>query len=242
MSQPPAERPVASSVAAQSDQAMLGFRVRIGHTALPPTTTIGALRAVVEQSNRGFRQPGLADALNPDIIDTNKAAALVAAVPALAQKSPKLLAGRELYLNHAGLRIGAADATTAASFAKPFELEVVDVQGETLLARATVPVVPQLAQERATEAKVKLATEQQRIGPLEAKLRAAAGVVEQQRAILDELTPALWRRSALARVWLANARELSDQPGADAEAKAQMEAASKAVNDYLLPTGAGMPR
>jgi hypothetical protein len=248
MSQQQPERSVVPSVAMPSAQlapsagTAIGFRLRIGHTTLPPTTTGGGLRAAIEQANLGFRRPGLDDTLNPDIIDADKATALVAALPGIARRSPQLLAGRELSLSHAGLRIGAADATTAASFAKPFELEVVDIKGDTLLARATVPVVLQLARERAAQAKAELAIENQKIVPLQAKLRAAADVIEDKRAILDELTPALWRRSALARAWSANARELSEQPGADAEAKAQTEAASKAVKEYLLPTGAGMPR
>lgn len=226
----------------QSADAAIGFRVRIGHSVLPPTTTLGALRAAVEQSNGGFRLPGLPDRLNPDIIDVDKAAALVAALPAIVQRSPQLLAGRELFINHAGLRIGASDPTTVAGFAQPFDLQVVDVQGETLLARSTVPAVTQMARERAAEARAALSAENERIRPLEARLRAATGAAEQERAILAELTPALWRRSALARAWWANARETSDLPGADAAAKAETEAALKAVNDYLLPGGAGMSR
>ena len=220
----------------------IGFRVRIGHTVLPATTERDALRAAIEQANRGYTQPGLPDALNPDVIDADKAAALVAALPAIAKLAPQVLAGRELLLSHAPLRIGAADSTTAASFAQPFELQVVDVQGETLLARSTVPLVPEMARARAIEAKAQLATENERIRPLEARLHAAAGAVDRQRAVLDELTPALQRRSALARTWWSNARELSKAPDADAAAKAEAAAALKAVDEYLLPGGGGMSK
>lgn len=220
----------------------IGFRVRIGHTVLPASTERGALRAAIEQANRGYTQPGLPDALNPDVIDVDKAAALVAALPAIAKLAPQLLAGRELLLNHAPLRIGVADPTTAASFAQPFMLQVVDVQGETLLARSTVPLVPEMARARAIEAKAQLAAESERVGPLEARLQAAEGAVDRQRAVLDELTPALQRRSALARTWWSNARALGEAPDADAAAKADAAAALKAVDDYLLPGGGGMSK
>lgn len=243
MSQPPPERPAAPPRSTHAGDAVIAFSVRIGQAVLAPSTTHAALREAIERSNRSFRLAGLADRLNPDIIDADKAAALIAALPAIAQRSPRLLAGRELYLSHGGLKIGAADPTLLAGFAQPFDLEVADIQGQTLLARATVPVVARIASERASEAKAQLAVENERIAPLESRLRAsAAAPVEQQRAILDELTPAQWRRSALARVWWANARETSARAGADAAAQAETEAALKAVNAYVLPTGSGMPR
>lgn len=238
------QRPEQSSAAvdARSADALIAFRVRLGHSVLLPATTIGALRNAIDQFNRVVRLPGLADKLNPDVIDARKATALVAALPMVAQKSPQLLAQRELYLTPDGLRIGTADPTTAESFTQPFELQMVDVQGETLLARTTVPVVPQMARERVAEAKAMLSAENERIRPLEAGLRAATDAVEKQRLILDELTPARQRRSALARVWWGNARELSELAGASPEAKAETETAFKAVSEYLLPSGVGMPR
>jgi hypothetical protein len=245
MSQPQPESPRGVlGTETQSADAAIAFRVRIGHSVLAPTTKLSALRAAIEKSNRGLSQPGLTDTLNPDIIDVDKAMALLAALPAIVRRSPQLLAGRELYLTNAGLRIGSADPTTLDGFNRPFDLEVEDIQGDTLLARSTVPVVLQLARERAAEAKIGLMAENARIKPLEARLQAevAANAVEKQRSILDELTPARQRRSALARVWWGNARELSERPGADAAAKAETEAALRAVNEFLLPSGAGMPR
>jgi len=89
---------------------------------------------------------------------------------------------------------------------------------------------------------VQLAAENERIRPLEARLHAAAGAVDRQRAVLDELTPALQRRSALARVWWSNAHALGEAPDADAAAKAEAAAALKAVDEYLLPGGGGMSK
>jgi hypothetical protein len=240
MSQPSA--PESTGRSAQRSDAAVGYRLRVGHATLPATTTFGALRAAVERSNGEFRTSGLPDRLNPDVIDVDKATALVAALPAIVQRSPQLLAGRELLLSHADLRIGAADPTTADAFSHPFDLEIADVQGDTLLARATVPVVPQLARERAAEARARLAAENERIAPLEGRLDAAGADVAQQRAILEQLTPARWRRSALARVWWSNAREASQAASADAAAKADLEAARRALDAYLLPGGVGMPR
>lgn len=242
MAQQPPERPAVTGMTAPAADAAIAFPVRIGHAVLAPAATFGALRAAIDRSNRDYRLADLGDHLNPDVIDADKAAALVAALPAIAKRSPQLLGGRELYLNPTYLRIGTADPTTAAGFAQPFDLETVDLQGQTLLARATVPTVPDMARERAAEAKSRLTAEHARIGPLEARLGAASASVEQQRAILGELTPARSRRSALARVWWNIARDSSERAGTDAAAKAEAEAALKAVNEYLLPTGAGMSR
>lgn len=241
MSEQRPEQPSAAADA-RSANAPIAFRLRLGHSVLAPTTTIGALRSAIDQFNRAVRLPGLPDKLNPDVIDADKAAALVTALPMVAQKSPQLLAQRELYLTPDGLRIGTADPTTADGFAQPFELQTVDVQGQTLLARTTVPVAPQMARERVAEAKAMLSAENEKITPLEARLRAATDAVEKQRSILDELTPARQRRSALARVWWRNALELSELAGAQPETKLETETALKAVNEYLLPSGAGIPR
>jgi hypothetical protein len=242
MSQPARERPPAANLAASSADTPLAVGVRIGHTVLPPTATMGALRLAIEEFNKRSRLPGLVDELNPEVIDVDKALALMTAVPALAKKSPKQFAGLELSLSSGSLQIGSANPSLLASFAKPFKLEVVEVKGTSLLARTTVPLMPQLARKRSTEAQRQLVIENQLIEPLEAKLRAAPDLAEQKRAILDELTPALWRRSALARSWLDNARFLNEQPGAGVAEKAEVEAARKAVTDYLLVgAGAGMP-
>jgi len=107
---------------------------------------------------------------------------------------------------------------------------------------STVPLVPEMARARAIEAKAQLAAESERVGPLEARLQAAEGAVDRQRAVLDELTPVLQRRSALARTWWSNARALGEAPDADAAAKAEAAAALKAVDDYLLPGGGGMSK
>ena len=227
MAQPAAERPI-------------GFGLRLGHTRLAPATTMQALRSAIDESNRRFRLEGLPDSLNPDIVDADKAAALVAALPAIAHKAPQLLAGRELLLNHAPMQVGSADPTTAASFTRAFDLEIVEVQGETLLARTTVPAVPALARERSAEARTRLLAESARVVELEARL-SAAEAVEAQRKVLDELTPSRSRRSALARTWWINARALSERPDADAASKADTAAAQRAAADYAMPSGVGMP-
>lgn len=206
--------------------------VKSGAEADLEKVKFGALRAAIDRSKHDYRLADLGDHLYPDVIDADKAAAPVAATARRprAVPEPNLSANRH------------ADPTTAAGFAQPFDLETVDVQGQTLLTRATVPTVPDMAREGATEAKRRLTAEHARIGPLEARLGAASASVEQQRAILSELTPARSRRSALARVWWSIARESSERAGTDAAAKAEAGAALRAADQYLLPTGAGMSR
>jgi hypothetical protein len=240
MSQPSTARPAVSATAATAD-APIAVSVRLGHTVLAPTATIAALRAAIEQSNDRMRLPSLADELNPEMVDVDKALAVIAAVPALVKKSPKRMSRLELNLRDAGLHAGSADPTTVASFLKPFKLEIVELKGESPEFRAKVPVVLQLARERANQAKRQLTTENVRIGQLEAMQSSAPDGSAQRLALRDELTPALWRRSALVRVWSANAELLSEQPGADAAAKADADAAGKALNAYVLPGRGGMP-
>jgi hypothetical protein len=241
MSQLTPQPPAVRDAAAPAADAPIQVGVRIGHTVLPPTATFKALRAAIEQSNSRFRLAGLVDELNPDIIDVDKALALMAFVPTFAKKAPKRFASRLLYLSNGGLRIGSADASMAAGFFGPFKLEVEEVKGELLLARSTVPVVPQLARERSTQAQSQLAAENARIDQLEVAMQAAPEASEQRRAMLNERTQALWRRSALVRSWSANAELLNRQLGAGAAAKAEVEAAEKAVKKYLLVGAGGMP-
>jgi hypothetical protein len=240
MSQPTPAQP-ATGTSVPSADAPIAVSVRLGHTVLPPTATVAALRAAVEQSNARMRLPGLADELNPEVVDVDKALAVVAAVPALVKKSPKRMARLELNLRDAGLRASSADPTTIASFSKPFKLEIVEIKGESPEFHTTVPVVLQLARERATRAKRQLVTENARIEQLEAIRSSTPDGSAQRLAVRDELTPALWRRSALVRVWSANAELLREQPAADAAAKADADAAGKALNAYVLPGRGGMP-
>lgn len=230
---PPAQRPLTTST--------LGIDVRIGHALLRKGTTAAALGAAIEDYNRDLRLPGLPDHLNPEIIDAAKATSLLAALMRHPQSSLQQLAGKALHLSYAGLRVGAAAPTTPDSFSMPFGLEVVDIQGETVLARVNVPSVMQIVRERSAEARKQLAAEVQQVQSLEPRLRAAAGT-DQDKRLLDELTLVRRRRSAVARVWQASARELSELAVADTAAKADYEAASKAASEYLLPGGVGMPR
>ncbi len=220
--------------------APIGFRVRLGHNSLESTTTLAAFRAALEVWNTSNRVVDLPDSLNPDIIDVDKAFALIVALPAIAAQSPQLMARHVLFLNHGPLRIGATDPTAAADFARPFKLEADDIQGETLLAKSTVPTVARLARANAVSSKARLLIEHAKIITLEKRLEAASDSIAAQRAILADLTPALWRRSALARVWWSNAVALSQSHGAGAESLADADAAVKALNTYLLPSGPGM--
>jgi hypothetical protein len=242
MSQPvPASAVASKSAPTAAADAPIGIGVRLGHAVLPEDATVSMLRAAIELSNSKFWWPGLANELNPSIIDVDKALALLAAVPSLPKKTRNRLAGLQLSLNHRDLQVSSAAPTTAASFAKPFALEIVEVRDKTLAARTTVPVVPELARERAKAAQQQLSAESKTIESLEALRLAEPQLGDPQRKTVQELTAARWRRSALVSSWRANAELLSKQPGASAADTAQSAAANQAFKAYHLLGGYGMP-
>jgi hypothetical protein len=216
------------------------FKLRLVHRIVEPGTPLADVRAAIEAFNAETRLPGLDDRLNPDIVDADKAQALLAALPSLPPASLQPLAGRMLMLNADGLKLGASAPTSAADFGRPFDLQIEDVQGETVLGRVTVPDDLRLARQRAADAKAQLPAADQQVRALEARLQAAP-TADQQGALQAELLTARYKRSALARCWRAHAKTISEQAGADAAAKGELDAATKAVSEYLVLPRTGMP-
>lgn len=215
------------------------FKLRLVHTIVEPGTSLAAVRATIEGFNRDMRLPGLDDRLNPDIVDADKALALLAALPSLPPASLQPLAGRMLMLNADGLKLGTSAPTSPADFGRRFDLQIEDVQGETVLGRVTVPDDLGLARQRAADAKAQMPAANQQVQALQARLQAAT--TAEQSAIQSELFTARYKRSALARAWRNHAKTVSERSGADSAAKADLDAASKALSDYLVLPRTGMP-
>lgn len=215
------------------------LRLRVGHEVVDSGSAQGVAEAVAV-SNRAHRIDGLPDALNPGIIDPAKAEALRVALPRLPEESLKPIAGRALYLNSPGLLIGTAAPTTPASFEQPFWLDIVDAQGETVLARATVSIDCDLARAHASAARARFGAAEQDVKTTEAQKAAAAGR-SNEAAALRALSGAQARRFAIAQVWRTNASAVTGCDPRDQAAKADLAAAEQAVRATVVAPRTGMP-
>ena len=207
------------------------LRIRVGHAVLDASDAT-AIAAAVAASNSAERIEGLPDALNPGIIDPAKAAALLASLRGTAANTAAVLAGGALYLNAPALRIAATAPTTAASFAQPFRLEVQEVQGDTVLARATVAPDCDLARAQAAAARASMAAAEQAVTASE---RQNSG----DSAALRALSDARARRYAIAQAWRENAAAMVEC--GDEVAAADLRAAERAARVTLVPPHTGMP-
>lgn len=215
--------------------------LRIGATVVNGPKWQEELPAPLEQYNRKVRLEGLPDHLNPAVIDSEKVAAFLKALPQFPAESLKPLAGRTIWLDYGGLLLGASAPTRPAMFTGPMKLEIVEVQGQVVHARLVLKVDCDLARNRAAEASARIGPTSDEIKALEARLSAVAGTPEQERDVLTALSVARRRRSALAYVWQKNATARAECDGTDAAAKADLEAAVRAVDLYGMPLGTGMP-
>jgi len=217
------------------------LKLRVGHAEIDPASGRAALLAAIEESNRKARLADLPDHLDPEIIDAEKAVALINGLSRLPRQALQPLAGRILLLNYPELMIGASAPSRPETFSHPFKLEVADVQGNLVLARAVAEIDCALARERAAAARDRLRSVQAEVEGLESRLPAVAGEPDKEHDTLVALSKARLRRFALAQAWQQNARAWTNCPGADSAAKDDLEAASQAVDSYVVPRSSGMP-
>ncbi len=214
---------------AQSQSAPLAFRLRAGRAFLDATASDAQLAAFIAAANQARQIEGLAEALNPDIIDPDKARHFVAGLARLPAPVLARLAGQDLYLDNNALGIQLAAPTHAAGFDLGFTLTIGEIQGGTVLATADVPVDAALAQSRAQAAEHALS-----------ELIAAVEHIE-----ADPQRPGLRlaqeRRYAVARVWRMNAAAWA-QAAPDAAATASLQRATAATGAYAIsPRGGTVP-
>ena len=217
----------------------IGFNLRVGHETVAAGAPREVLLAAVAQWNRASAIEGLPSHLNPEILEPEKVAALLDALPRLPAKQRQRLTGNHvLYLNAPGLMIGASAPTSPASFAAPFEIRVIERQHDLLMTRATVPVDCELARERAREARERIAGAAGEVKALEAK----TGSADQKPDLLESLSQARSRRFAIASVWRQNAQAWTRCEKTSREAARELKAAAAAVKSYAVPPSTGMPR
>jgi hypothetical protein len=131
------------------------------------------------------------------------------------------------------MQIGVTAPTTLASFAQPFQLEVEDVQGETVLAHATVSVDCDLARTHVGQARAGLAKAERTVKALE-------GAGGNDAAALRAVSDARAVRFAIVQTWRENAAAVVQCSGG-AAAQADLAAAERAVQATIVPPHTGMP-
>lgn len=164
------------------------LRLRIDRSIIRATDK-AAVASAISAANLRARSAGLPDAVNPSLIDPAKAEALLTALTGPSSAALAPLAGRALWLDPTALRIGTSSPTTVASFSGPITLEVTHDHGETVSARAAVPVDCDLARARAADAR-RLTQQADR---------------DYQAATGDAVMPVRLRRQALSWAWFDNA-------------------------------------
>lgn len=202
--------------------AAAGLRLRIDRSVVAAADR-DAVGAAIAAANARARDPALPDAFNPAIIDPAKAEALLSALLQPSGEALAPLGGRVLEFNAMALRIGTSSPTTAASFRRPFTLQVAGEHGETVSARAVAPVDCDVARDRAAEA----------------RRRTEAADRDYQAATGDAVMPARLRRSALSRVWFDNASAQAACAPDDPAAAADRDAADRAMKASVV-VGGGM--
>jgi hypothetical protein len=210
-----------------SAAALHGISLRIGEQVVPLSTPAARdLREAIEAANHRNRVEGLPDTLNPSIIDADKAARFVAALPAQPAETLERLSGHELAVDWSDLGLGAADPTRADAFSAPFRLIIDDVQGRQVIAHTTVPVDPALAKSRAADAKAAFDAAQADVTAMEAVHPMPTGA-----------SSARWRRSQAAFAWRLNAAAWAKSAPQDKQAATSLATAKAAVANYTMPSG-----
>jgi hypothetical protein len=204
------------------------LRVRVGGETVDGRDTT-AVEAAIGRANAAVRIEGLADELNPSLVDPARALALIAALP---DPAAAALGEVSLYLNAPNVPVRPCSPTTPASFAKLEGIEIAEVQGDTALVRVLMQPDCELAKRQAAAAKAAIAAIGADVARLEAVRQASAA-----SDVLHELSAARRRRFAIAGAWYENAAAASLCAPGEAEAAAELAAAQKARGEFAVPTG-----
>jgi hypothetical protein len=186
------------------------------------------LAAFVATANARARIKGLADELNPGILDFAKLNALVASLPLQSASVREQLVGHKLVVDSAGLGVLAIEPTQVDAFASSYTLAIERAAGQYILAHATISFDPALARQRSIAAKAAVAAAER-----------AVAAIGQGKADPDGLDAggARWRRSQAAAGWLLIARAWQSAEPANLEAKEAVITAEKSARRYAMPSG-----
>lgn len=193
----------------------------------PGAATEGALRAALSANAEHVRLPGLADDLNPLVLDSARVEAFIEGLVRQPETVLRRLESRWLAIGVEGLYLAASSPVTAATIASGFELVLADEDGSVVHAQMRVSLRQDDAQAVATRARTALARFEAEVATLEAN---AAGTFV--------LMQAKWRRFAAASVWRIACRALLD---ISRSFRSEARRAEQAVANYVTPPWVGLP-
>lgn len=222
-----------------AEQCLSQFQIttRVGHQVIAPGDgTVARVLEAVETAGKRGRLPGLADDLNPVVLDTAKVNAFLHALPKVPAENLERLRERILYLNDAGLLLGCASAITPSILELGYRLRVADGPAEKIAGvRIEAAIDRKLARERATRAKDTVNAMGGEVETLEEKKSGA------DSALLVALSNAKRKRYAAASVWRDLTKALAALEPEDAALRAEAAAALEASSKYLVAPWTGMP-
>lgn len=193
----------------------------------PGAATRSSLRDALNANAEHVRLPGLADELNPMVLDVARVEAFIEGLVRQPEQMLRRLESRWLALGVEELYLSTSSPIEAEAIAGGFELLVEDEDGTVAQARMRLPLRPAYAQDVATRARAALRQFEEEVAALEA---AGAG--------LSMLMQAKWRRFAAASVWRSASRPLAQE---SRKFRADLKQAADAVRRYVAPPWAGLP-
>lgn len=193
----------------------------------PGAATRESLRMALNANAEHVRLPGLADDLNPLVLDPARVTAFIEGLPRQPDKLLDRLNSRWLALGAEGLYLSAASPVEADGIAQGYSLTVAEEDASVVQAQMRLALRPAYAQAVAARAQSAFAA-------------FDAEVVALERGGLHcfALTQAKWRRFAAASVWRSAARALAESSW---RYRGELRRASDAVGRSVTPPWVGLP-
>jgi hypothetical protein len=191
------------------------------------TATRESLRVALNANAEHVRLPGLADDLNPLVLDPARVEAFLEGLPRQPVTALNRLDGRWLALGTEGMHLALASPVEAESIAAGYELIVPDEPGTVVQAAMRVPLRMAYAEAVAARARSTLR-----------ELEGEVAALEANDGPYATLWNAKWRRFAVATVWRLASKALAE---ADRQFKRDHQDAAAAISRYVTPPWVGMP-
>lgn len=191
------------------------------------TATRETLRAALDSHAGHVRLAGLADDLNPLVLDPARVEAFVAGLPGQPENVLRRIEGRWLALGVEGLYLSLASPVTAGTIAAGYELQVPDEDSGVVQVSLRVTLEQPYASAVAARARAALAGFEAEVATLE-----ACDATYYERVLAKR------RRFAAAIVWRIACRALAP---VDSKFRGELELAADACGRYLMPPWEGMP-
>lgn len=217
--------------------------VRVGGETDSP---LEELLLACESLNTSARIKDLSDHLNPNLIDPAKLIAFLRYFPHLPANSLAQFSEQTILLEDEALSLSRIDPISPESFEAGFELNITEWMYDTIMIlKLRIVKDADMAKTLIQEAKQVLTQSSQEIESLEeSRFRIQGDDPQTLRSILDDLSHARMRRSALATTWLRNAKALAQlHPDEDSYQEDMQKAQSAFDLFYEQPPmgGMGMP-